>query len=380
MSLQIPLLAGDIGATKTTLALYTSAALDQPGSAPYRQETFQNRAFSCFDDVLAVFLGPGSRVPPFACIGIAGPVVDDAAEMTNLNWRLDARELERRHGFTQVRLLNDLAATAVYVPCLDSRDLGVVNVGAPPAERSVMAVLAPGTGLGEAFLIPGGKYGYVPCASEGGHVSFAPRDDMQLDLLEFMLKRSQTGHVSVEDVCSGRAIPELFAFMGARHPVPDWLDQEIAEAADPTPVIVEAAKRAVEGRRVCGVAVHTMHLFCDILADEAANLALKTLALGGIYLAGGLALHLQPFLKQDRFMRIFTRDGSVGLLKRVPVHLVLNRQSALLGAGEYGLRALVRRQQQQNAVVATTPSGHSEGGPRAPSQQRFGGLPPIYHQ
>jgi len=339
-STQPLLLAGDVGATKTTLALYTAAAKDLPGSPPLKKETFLNRSFACFDDVLAVFLGAGGQVPPYACIGIAGPVLDDAADMTNLNWRLDARALENRHGFIQARLINDLVATAVGVPRLDSRDLCTINSGKPHSPAT-LAVLAPGTGLGQAFLIPHEK-GFLPCPSEGGHSTFAPRNGEQLELLDFMLQRQ--AHVSVEQVCSGLAVPELFAFMSTRQIVPEWLQLEVEEAEDATPVIIEAARRAVEGKRVCGVAVHTVQLLCDILADEAANLALKTLALGGVYLGGGIAPRLQPLLQPERFMRIFARGSSAALLASIPVYLILNQQTALLGASEYGLRNLVRHQ------------------------------------
>ena len=347
------LLAGDIGATKTTLGLYPRSALDQPGSEPIREESFQNRSFSCFDDVLAVFLGTGSPVPPYACIGIAGPVADDTAVMTNLHWQLDARTLEKRHGFTQVCLINDLVATALFVPYLASHALGAINSGVPKSP-GVLAVIAPGTGLGEAFLIPhpSGKK-YMPCASEGGHASFAPQNDEQMQLLQFMLQRRT--HVSFEDVCSSRAVPSLFAFMGRRHTVPEWLDSEVARAENPTPVIVGAARRAAEGKRVCGVAMHTMRLLCDILADEAANLVLKTMALGGLYLGGGFALQLQPFLQQDRFMRIFTRNHTSSLLEHVPVHFILDRRAALHGAGEYGLRTLARTQAATGKATSHPP-------------------------
>lgn len=331
------LLAGDIGATKTTLALYAEAPAAGPAE-PFREETFLNRNFACFDDVLAIFLGAGNPAPPFACIGVAGPVLNDAASLTNLRWRLDARALEQRHGFTRARLLNDLVATALFVPSLGSAGLATINAGA--ARPGALAVIAPGTGLGEAFLLPRPGGGWLPCASEGGHASFAPRNAEQMDLLAFMLQRQE--HVSVEDVCSGRALPRLFAFMGTRHTVPDWLDREIEQAEDPTPVIVDAARRAVEGKRVCRVAVHTMNLLCDILADEAANLVLKSLAVGGVYLGGGFALRLRPFLQADRFLRIFTRDRRSSLLTQTPVHCILDKNAALRGAGEYGLRVLAK--------------------------------------
>ena len=294
----------------------------------------------------SVFFHFNLTAPPFACIGVAGPVLNDAANMTNLRWRLDARALEQRHGFTRARLLNDLVATALFVPCLGSTSLGDINTGAP--RPGPLAVIAPGTGLGEAFLVPRPGGGWLPCASEGGHVSFAPRNAEQMDLLAFMLQ--QQDHVSVEDVCSGRALPRLFAFMGTRHTVPDWLDREIEQAEDPTPVIVAAAQRAVEGKRVCGVAVQTMRLLCDILADEAANLVLKSLAVGGVYLGGGFALRLRPFLRPEQFLRIFTRNQKSSLLTQTPVHFILDKNAALHGAAEYGLRVLARSRQHEAAA------------------------------
>lgn len=331
------LLAGDIGATKTTLALYTAAILHQEGAAPQRQETFQNRAFTRFDDMLAVFLGAGGPLPPYACIGIAGPVLDNRVDMTNLNWRLDAQALQQRHGFASVCLINDLVATAMAIPGLGGPDLSTINHGLPP-RSGALAVLAPGTGLGQAFLIPL-EDGFLPCPSEGGHTTFAPRNAEQLELLAFM--RQRQAHVSVEQVCSGLAVPNLFAFISTRHPVPEWLQREVEQAEDPTPVIVEAARRAVAGKRVCRVAVHTMQLLCDILADEAANLALKTLALGGVYLGGGLAPRLRPFLQAERFMAIFTREERSAMLAHIPVHIILNPQAALRGACAYALRTLI---------------------------------------
>ncbi len=332
------LLCGDIGATKTTLALYNLN--DSPASLPVKQQTYQNANFSQFDDVLAVFLGTGSNIPQYACLGIAGPVIDGRARMTNLKWQLDEQELERRHGFLKVHLINDLVATAMGITNLKSHDVRPINVGSAKQTTSVMAVLAPGSGLGEAFLIPQGRT-YHPCASEGGHSTFAPRNEEQIELLEYLLRHQS--HVSVEQVCSGLAIPTLFSFMSIRHTVPVWLQEEIEDATDPTPVIIEAAVRAAEGKRVCGVALQTMHLFCDILADEAANLALKTLSLGGIYLAGGLTPRLSPFLQPERFMQFFIRGDFADILSRIPVYVVLNDQTALRGAASYGFHSFTTK-------------------------------------
>lgn len=320
------LLAGDLGATKTALALYRT----WPGQ-PLRQQTLQNRDFSSFNDMLLDFLSQNEAASAHACFGVAGPVAAGAVHMTNLNWTLDARALQQRFGFQRVDLVNDLVATAMGALHLPAADLQILNPG-EPQDNAAMAVLAPGSGLGEAFLVPHAS-GYLPCPSEGGHVSFAPRDELQSDLLAFM--RARQAHVSVEQVCSGLALPELFAFMATRAPTPDWLQMELAQADISTPVIVQAGLNAAQGGRPCDVAVLTLRLFLDILADEAANLALKTLALGGVYLGGGLTPRLLPLLDPQRFMAVFARGTYRDWLARIPIRIILNPQTALLGAAAY---------------------------------------------
>ena len=320
------LLAGDIGATKTSLGLY-----DQSGR-PLGQGTVQNGAYRNFDDLLAGFLARQRVVPSCACIGVAGPVIDQAVTLTNLAWSLDAGQLAQRHRFRQVWLINDLVATALGVTLLEPGDLHPLNPGTP-RPGAVRAVLAPGTGLGEAFLVPG-EDGWQPYPSEGGHASFAPRNREQLDLLAHLLALQD--HVAVEQVCSGLAIPDLFDFLADRIAPPAWLLDELAATADRTPVIVRAALAALDGGPACETAVRTLRLFADILADEAANLVLKTMALGGLFIGGGLAPRLLPFLAAPSFLAMFARGGYRDWLRAVPIQVVRNPQAALLGAAAYG--------------------------------------------
>lgn len=327
------LLAGDLGATKTTLALYDAGAW--PG-APLRQQTFQNRAFADFDSLLAAFLESKQPDPAAACLGVAGPVMANAVTMTNLNWSIAAADLQTRFGVRRVDLINDLVATALGALHLEPQDLHCLNPG-EKRDDAALAVLAPGSGLGEAFLLPYNGT-HFPCPSEGGHASFAPRNEEQSDLLTFMRQRHD--HVSVEQVCSGLVIPDLMAFLATREPVPGWLQAELQQATDRTPVIVQAAIGAVRKEQPCDIAVHTLNLFLDILADEAANLALKTLALGGIFLGGGLAPRLLPFLNPHRFMTVFARGTYRDMLARIPVQVIVNPQAALLGAAAYGFQSL----------------------------------------
>lgn len=330
------LLAGDIGATKTTLALFDA----QVGLRhPSNQHTFQNALYPAFDDLLHEFLTQCAHKPTDACFGVAGPVTAKAVKMTNLDWSIDAEALQARHNFSQVILVNDLVATAAGAIQLPATDLHPLNRGVAKT-GAVIAVLAPGSGLGEAFLVEHNGV-YQPCASEGGHASFAPRNAEQIRLLNYMLKRHT--HVSVERVCSGLAIPELFDFMSTRQAAPDWLRSELASTADQqTPVIIQAALRALQGECPCDIAVQTLTLFVDILADEAANLALKTSALGGLFLGGGLALRLLPFLTPERFMPVFARGVFQDLLSQIPIQVILNPHTALLGAAAYGTMAMHR--------------------------------------
>ena len=320
------LLAGDIGATKTSLGLYDQS------SRQLGQGTVQNGAYRNFDDLLAGFLARQRVVPSCACIGVAGPVIDQAVTLTNLDWSLDAGQLASRHRLRQVWLINDLVATALGATLLAPADLHPLNPGTP-RPGAVRAVLAPGTGLGEAFLVPGAG-GDEPLPTEGGHASFAPRTREQLDLLAHLLDHQ--AHVAVEQVCSGLAIPTLFDFMARRCPPPAWLEAELAAAGDRTPVIAQAALRALDGGPACETAVRTLRLFADILADEAANLVLKTLAFGGLFIGGGLAPRLLPFLRSDAFLAVFARGTYRELLATLPVQVILNPQTALLGAAAYG--------------------------------------------
>lgn len=327
------LLAGDIGATKTTLALFDPSSWPNP---PLRQQTYRNADASGFDALLQTFLKEESPQPAVACFGVAGPVMANAVHMTNLNWLVDGQALQTDFGWQRVLLINDLVATAMGVPQLVPADLRLINQG-QRQDGAAVAVLAPGSGLGEAFLVfPCGTM--HPCASEGGHVSFAPRNEEQMELLTFMRKRH--AHVSVEMVCSGLAIPALFAFLAERMPTPAWLQENLKQAQDQTLVIVQAAIQAIQGGRPCEVAVQTLRLLIDILADEAANLALKTLALGGVYIGGGLAARIEPFIEPQRFMEIFGRGTYREMLARIPVFVITNPQTALLGAAAFAIQAM----------------------------------------
>lgn len=323
------LLAGDIGGTKTVLALFTI----ESGSLQEEVETtFWNREYNSLEAVIATFLQDKDVTITSASFGVAGPVVRGRAQITNLPWLIEAERIQAQFGFPQVYLLNDLEAIASAVPHLTADDLVTLQTGQPEPQGAI-AVIAPGTGLGEAFLVWNGR-SYQAHPSEGGHVSFGPTNLEQIELLKYML--GKFNHVSVERVCSGSGLPNIYNSLReqGRYAEPDWLREELATAVDPTPVIAQAALEKNEP-----IAVATLDLFLDILADEASNLALKVLATGGVYLGGGIPPRILPQLQQPRFLDTFSRKGRFSaLMQRMPVHVIRNPKSALYGAAYYAVR------------------------------------------
>lgn len=323
------LLAGDIGGTKTTLAIYNQE--NWPGP-PLKIQTFSNRKSTDLRSLVAEFLDGESVAPSLACFGAAGPIRQNKVQLTNLDWDIDAQQIQQSFDFQQVHLINDLVATGLGAILLPNSELHPLNKGIPQQEGAI-GVLAPGTGLGEAFILYQDKK-YRPAPSEGGHATFAPRTPLQIELLQYMLNFHD--HVSVEHVCAGIAIPDLFIFMQQHYLTPEWLQQNIDQAADKTPVIIQAAMASPENSQPSEIAIKTLELFTDILADEAANLALKTLSYGGLFLGGGIPPRILPFLTPKRFMPVFCRGVFQEMLADIPIHIVLNSQAALLGAASYG--------------------------------------------
>jgi glucokinase len=231
-----------------------------------------------------------------------------------------------------VHLMNDLEAVARAIPALRQTDVVTLNAG-EPIPRTAIGVIAPGTGLGQSFLTWDGSR-YVPQSSEGGHANFAATGRTEIGLLEYLLERF--GHVSVERVCSGVGIPNIYAFLRDVEKMPETPEvaQRIANANDPSRIIIEAAVDPLMESALCRA---TVDVFVSILASEAGNLALKVLATGGIYLAGGLATHALNALQGAAFMRAFTNKGRFSeLMQRIPVHVIMTN-AALAGAATYAL-------------------------------------------
>jgi glucokinase len=326
------LIAGDIGGTKTDLAIYSS---ESGPHAPLAQTELHSADYPSLQAMVAEFLAQVKMSVDVASFDVAGPVIDGHVKTTNLPWMMDESSLARDLNLKTVHLMNDLEAVARAVPVLRALDLITLNEGAPVVNGPI-AIIAPGTGLGESFLTWDGSR-YVAHSSEGGHSDFAPTDQRQLRLLEYLLQRFD--HVAVERVCSGIGIPNIYEYLRDGEGIPERPEvaQLIAAAKDHTKAIVDAALDPHTPSELCRA---TIEILVSILASEAGNLALKVLATGGIYLAGGVALHLLGILQEPRFMASFSNKGRFkDLMRRIPIHVITTR-AALVGAATYGLENL----------------------------------------
>jgi glucokinase len=323
-------LAGDIGGTKTRLALFSMEAGD---NELIESETFPSQEFSSLEDIILTYLADKPFILRGASLGIAGPIFEGRARVTNLSWIVEESNLSAALGGIPVTLLNDLHAISSAIPHLKSEDLETLIPG-DPAPEGAKGVIAPGTGLGEGFLLwTDGRY--QPYPSEGGHTSFGPETPLQLELLNYM--DPIFGHVSYERVCSGLGIVNLYTFLrdGKGFDEPAWLEKRLAEVEDPTPII---AKAALENQ--AEICTQTMELFVSILGSEAGNLALKVLATGGIYLGGGIPRRILPLLRGDKFRFAFTDKGRFAkMLWEVPVYVITHPQAGVFGAACSGLQS-----------------------------------------
>lgn len=321
------LLAGDIGGTKTVLALFSAEAGPHE---PIVEERFDSSAYPSLAEIITEFVGKHNPALSAACFGVAGPVHNNRVQVTNLPWVVDGDHLNHVLGGRLVYILNDLAAIASAVPMLVPDDLVVLKEG-QAVPNAPIAILAPGTGLGEAFLFWDGQR-YRPIPSEGGHKDFGPATPLELALLDHL--RPRMGHVSYERVCSGIGIPNLYAFFRdtGRYPEPEWLRDALAAAEDQTPIIVKAAQE-----KRANICVATLDLFMSILGNEAGNLALQVLAAGGVFLGGGIPPRIVPQLQKGDFQTAFVNKGRFArFLDGVPVSVIMNPKAALFGAANHG--------------------------------------------
>lgn len=322
------LLAGDIGGTKSLLGLFEPGA---PRPAMVAMHRYATGAFPDVGSLLAAFLAefaPGARID-VAALGVAGPVLGRTAALTNHAWTIDAPGLEAALGVPHVALLNDLEAIAHGVPVLDAADMVVVQEGVPDPAGNV-AVIAAGTGLGQASLHRH-RGELVPMASEGGHADFAARSDEEFDVVRML--RARFGRAEVEQVLSGPGLVNLHRY------VHDDSDCTSVEGV-PTEQRAASISSAALTRR-CGGCERVLRLFVSAYGAEAGNLALRSLATGGIFVAGGIAPRILPAILGGGFMRAFLDKAPMGdLLSRVPVKVITSTECGLLGAAVLAGRQL----------------------------------------
>ena len=316
------ILAGDIGGTHARLGLFD---VESKRLSQVVESTFPSASHKTFEEIVAEFVAQHKLPVTRACFGIAGPIRKGRAEPVNLPWVVDQRELATVLHLETVYLINDLEANAYGVNGLEPHDFLVLNQGAPEALGNT-AVIAAGTGLGEAGLYWDGSY-HRPFATEGGHADFAPHNELEIDLLRYL--QAAHGHVSWERVVSGPGLFSIYKFLRdtGHGEEPAWLAEAI-RAHDASAVI---SQMAIEGRSpLCEQA---LDIFVSLYGAEAGNIALKFLAIGGVYIGGGIAPRIIEKLKGPAFMESFTSKGRLKpLLEVMPVRVILNDRAALLGA------------------------------------------------
>ena len=327
------ILAGDIGGTKCNLALYE---IDGSSHRKILDQRFESREYRTFDELISKFLAEaraaglaagGPLSIEAAGFGVAGPVIDYRVKATNLPWIVDRTSLATQLGTPHVVLLNDLEATAHSLALMQPSELSILNQGMP-SPQATQTLLASGTGLGEAHLFWDGKQ-YRVVSSEGGHTDFAPRNEQEIELLRFMKKSHDC--VSVELILSGRGFHTIHTFLNPSVQHSSFAGPE----ADAAP---EITRLALEGK--CPVCVQTLDLWVSLYGSEAGNLALKVLARGGVWVAGGIAVKIRKKMEDGTFFRAFCqKEKFAALLAQIPIRMVLNEEAPLIGAMSQAARA-----------------------------------------
>jgi glucokinase len=318
------ILAGDVGGTKVHLALFDF--IDGKLKA-VRDKQFPAKEYAGLETIVKEFVI--SEKVTAACFGVPGPVRDGRLRLTNLPWTLDSRDLARNLKIDHVFLINDLQANGYGIAELGPDQIYTLSEG-DARQVGNRALISAGTGLGEAFLIFDGR-DYVPYPSEGGHADFAPRNDDEIDMLRFLMQK-YSGRVSFERVVSGQGLTNIYEFLrdGRGMEEPAWLAQRMT-VEDPNAVITDLAMKARS--EICDRA---LDMFVSAYGAEAGNLALKILAVGGLYVGGGIAPRILEKLKDGTFIKAFTDKGRLSqLLVNTPVRVILENRTALIGAAAY---------------------------------------------
>lgn len=322
------ILAVDIGGTKTSFGIFE---VNGQTLSLVLEKTFSSRSYPTFEEMLQKFVAETRDFTlDVLSIGVAGPVLENKVKLTNLSWELDAAALKTMFDIESVSIINDLEATAYGLVGLNAEDSMPLF---EHAEKMIgnMAILAPGTGLGEAGIFWDGEY-HRPFATEGGHSDFAPRTDLDVELLKYLQQEDDI--ISWEHAVSGPGIYRIYKFLrdAKGHREPAWLTENFKNNDDRAAVISHAAMRELDD--TCGLA---MDLFVSYMARESASLVLKHKAVGGLWLGGGIPPRIFPLLKKDLFRKQFIQNAHMThLLEKVSIRVILNSQAALIGAAYYG--------------------------------------------
>jgi glucokinase len=321
------ILAGDIGGTHTRMALLSE---DGGRLSVESEQTYSSREHASLGEIITDFIGKKRVSPEAACFGVAGPVLNGRAHISNLAWIVDALQISQISAISSVSLINDLLAHAYGIGDLHDEDLIVLNAGTPSDGNA--ALIAAGTGLGEAGMFWDGSI-HHPFPGEGGHADFAPNNDLEVSLFSYLLKKF--GHVSYERVLSGPGLKNIYDFLrdSGTEPEPAWLKEELDHAPDQSALISQHGLAAK-----APISEHALDIFVSIYGAEAGNLALRMMAVGGIFISGGIAGKILPKLQQSLFIKSFVSKGRmISLLDSVPVRVIINEHIGLLGAARYAL-------------------------------------------
>jgi glucokinase len=325
------ILAGDIGGTNTRLACFEEQDANRLRLTVER--IYQSHEHQGLNEIVAAFVRETAVTIGKACFGIAGPVLNGLVTTPNLPWIVDRSQLSKELGISGVWLINDLEAHASGIGDLGPGDTIALNQ-ATPGEGNA-ALIAAGTGLGEAGLYWDGSR-HHPFACEGGHADFAPRDDMEIALLQYLIKKF--GRVSYERVISGPGLKNIYDFLRDTQiePEPGWLKEELAGSEDQTPVI---SRYGLETK--ASICEHALDLFVAIYGAETGNLALKFKALRGVFISGGIAAKIMPRINSPRFLEAFAAKGRLRpMVEAIPLRVIMNNKVGLIGAARYAAEQL----------------------------------------
>ena len=331
------ILAGDVGGTKTRLAF---CQLDNGRIIRQQTDTFVSREYSCLEDVVHNFINKYNVSVTKSCFGVPGPVVNGEAKATKLPWNFKEEQISEKLNIPSVKLVNDLVATAAAVPHLMPDDLYVLHEGGPPGPtkegqnrnsgsgngEEVIGVLAPGTGLGQAYIYTNAGQRHI-LPSEGGHSDFAPTNDVEVRLFQYL--KSKYDHVSYDSILSGPGLNSIYTFLKETGfaPEPPELEKRLREE-DPGKVITTSGKAGEY--ELC---TEALNIFASLLGTQAGNMVLNLLATGGIYLGGGIPAAIYEKLADGITVNSYLKKGRLSyLVEKTPLYVILDDHTALLGA------------------------------------------------